>query len=227
MCWSRAAPRARARPLHAAGRRGGGGRNAARGGRARDRGGDRHRDRAGRARRPPRGHHARRGGPGRAPFRDPAVSRRAGSPAKARRRSRSLSELRWLRPSGLAGLKTTRAWPTSSRRRSSGWKRSAILTGQLTRLALARIRRGISARCFASCAAFSSSHCPPTAAPSRQAARGRQRAPYESDLQRLSEILGALHYLRDLCGAARGRTGATRCRRWSTPRRRAASAASG
>src|SRR5437764_14137719 len=27
------------------------------------------------------------------------------------------------------------------------------------------------------------------------------RAPYESDLQRLSEIRGALHYLRDLCGA--------------------------
>src|SRR5215467_6094827 len=30
------------------------------------------------------------------------------------------------------------------------------------------------------------------------------RAPYEGDLQRLSEILGALHYLRDLCGAREG-----------------------
>ncbi len=30
------------------------------------------------------------------------------------------------------------------------------------------------------------------------------RAPYESELQRLSEILGALHYLRDLCGAREG-----------------------
>ena len=30
------------------------------------------------------------------------------------------------------------------------------------------------------------------------------RAPYESDLQRLSEIMGALHYLRDLCGAREG-----------------------
>ena len=29
-------------------------------------------------------------------------------------------------------------------------------------------------------------------------------APYESDLQRLSEILGALHYLRDICGAREG-----------------------
>ena len=27
------------------------------------------------------------------------------------------------------------------------------------------------------------------------------RAPYEGYLQRLSEILGALHYLRDICGA--------------------------
>ena len=30
------------------------------------------------------------------------------------------------------------------------------------------------------------------------------RAPYESELQRLSEILGALHYLRDVCGAKEG-----------------------
>jgi len=30
------------------------------------------------------------------------------------------------------------------------------------------------------------------------------RAPYESELQRLSEILGALHYLRELCGAREG-----------------------
>jgi uncharacterized protein (TIGR02301 family) len=32
------------------------------------------------------------------------------------------------------------------------------------------------------------------------------RAPYESDLQRLSEILGGLHYLRDICGAREGQT---------------------
>ena len=31
-------------------------------------------------------------------------------------------------------------------------------------------------------------------------------APYESDMQRLSEILGALHYLRDVCGAKEGQT---------------------
>ena len=38
-----------------------------------------------------------------------------------------------------------------------------------------------------------------------QAAQGG-RAPYEGDLQRLSEILGALHYLRDICGAREGQT---------------------
>ena len=31
-------------------------------------------------------------------------------------------------------------------------------------------------------------------------------APYEADMQRLSEILGALHYLRDVCGAKEGQT---------------------
>jgi uncharacterized protein (TIGR02301 family) len=30
------------------------------------------------------------------------------------------------------------------------------------------------------------------------------RAPYETEMQRLSEILGALHYLRDICGAKEG-----------------------
>jgi uncharacterized protein (TIGR02301 family) len=32
------------------------------------------------------------------------------------------------------------------------------------------------------------------------------RAPYEADMQRLAEILGALHYLRTLCGANEGQT---------------------
>jgi uncharacterized protein (TIGR02301 family) len=32
------------------------------------------------------------------------------------------------------------------------------------------------------------------------------RAPYEADMQRLAEILGALHYLRALCGANEGQT---------------------
>ena len=41
-----------------------------------------------------------------------------------------------------------------------------------------------------------------TAALAQPSAGGR--APYESDLQRLSEIMGALHYLRDLCGAREG-----------------------
>lgn len=41
-----------------------------------------------------------------------------------------------------------------------------------------------------------------TAAHAQPSAGGR--APYESDLQRLSEILGALHYLREVCGAQEG-----------------------
>jgi uncharacterized protein (TIGR02301 family) len=41
-----------------------------------------------------------------------------------------------------------------------------------------------------------------TAAQAQPSAGGR--APYESDLQRLSEIMGALHYLRDICGAREG-----------------------
>lgn len=43
-----------------------------------------------------------------------------------------------------------------------------------------------------------------TAAQAQPAQGGR--APYEADLQRLSEILGALHYLRDICGAREGQT---------------------
>lgn len=42
-----------------------------------------------------------------------------------------------------------------------------------------------------------------TSAAYPQAAPGGRPA-YEGDLQRLSEILGALHYLRDLCGAREG-----------------------
>jgi len=41
-----------------------------------------------------------------------------------------------------------------------------------------------------------------TAAHAQPAAGGR--APYESELNRLAEILGGLHYLRDLCGAREG-----------------------
>ncbi len=35
-------------------------------------------------------------------------------------------------------------------------------------------------------------------------ARAAQTAPFDGDLQRLAEILGALHYLRGLCGANDG-----------------------
>ena len=35
-------------------------------------------------------------------------------------------------------------------------------------------------------------------------ARAQSAAPFDGDLQRLSEILGALHYLRSLCGSNEG-----------------------
>jgi uncharacterized protein (TIGR02301 family) len=42
------------------------------------------------------------------------------------------------------------------------------------------------------------------AALSGAAAAQSGAAPYDRDLQRLSEILGALHYLRDVCGSKEG-----------------------
>jgi uncharacterized protein (TIGR02301 family) len=36
------------------------------------------------------------------------------------------------------------------------------------------------------------------------AARAQTQAPFDADLQRLSEILGALHYLRAVCGTNEG-----------------------
>ncbi len=39
-----------------------------------------------------------------------------------------------------------------------------------------------------------------------------QPAPYDHDLQRLSEILGALHFLRGICGTNEARNGAMRRR---------------
>src|SRR2546423_11065967 len=40
--------------------------------------------------------------------------------------------------------------------------------------------------------------------PAGAPARAQGSAPYDRDLQRLAEILGALHYLRALCGANEG-----------------------
>lgn len=44
----------------------------------------------------------------------------------------------------------------------------------------------------------------PVQAATAQVAPGAGDPPYEEDLTRLSEILGALHYLRGLCGADEG-----------------------
>jgi len=50
---------------------------------------------------------------------------------------------------------------------------------------------------FAATGAYAQPGAPPPPAASN-------RAPYETELLRLSEILGALHYLRDICGAREG-----------------------
>src|SRR4029450_11489397 len=41
-------------------------------------------------------------------------------------------------------------------------------------------------------------------APAAMAARAQAPAPFDGNLQRLAEIMGALHYLRALCGANEG-----------------------
>ncbi len=43
-----------------------------------------------------------------------------------------------------------------------------------------------------------------TSAPTRAAEGGP--APFDAELQRLAEILGGLHYLREICGAREGQT---------------------
>jgi len=45
---------------------------------------------------------------------------------------------------------------------------------------------------------------PPTSAPAAQPPSQDQPAPYDHDLQRLSEILGALHFLRGICNTNEG-----------------------
>ena len=160
-----------------------------------------------------------------------------------------LSELRWLRPAELSGLKTTEGLaeivelafrlmeansvghpgrPSQRARSRAGpmindasetlgpittpiakslmhGSRLARRFAPLGRDDSAALplphRAGISPPCRASSPFFClSSPATPALA---QATQGGRPA-YESDLQRLSEILGALHYLRDICGAREG-----------------------
>lgn len=68
-------------------------------------------------------------------------------------------------------------------------------TMHLFSLASTTLRMGLAAVVLALCLAA------PAAAQSRATADDR---PYDDQLMRLSEILGAVHYLRELCGAAEG-----------------------
>ncbi len=45
---------------------------------------------------------------------------------------------------------------------------------------------------------------PQATAPATTAPAAQQPAPYDADLQRLAEILGALHFLRGICGSNEG-----------------------
>lgn len=62
------------------------------------------------------------------------------------------------------------------------------------RMARSRVLRPAVMLAFA--AILASAHAPSAAA--------QDRKPYDNDLMRLSEILGAIHYLRELCGAGDG-----------------------
>lgn len=57
---------------------------------------------------------------------------------------------------------------------------------------------------IAKCAVALALACAIAAAPARAQTTPGAPAPFDSDLQRLAEILGALHYLRGICGAKEG-----------------------
>ena len=93
-----------------------------------------------------------------------------------------LAELRWLNPGKSPGCAPPKASPKSSPRlsRSSAWH---------------DMRRPMKRLFVAITIALLLAVSP---------ARAQSAAPFDGDLQRLSEILGALHYLRTLCGANEG-----------------------
>ncbi len=117
-----------------------------------------------------------------------------------------LGEARWMRPAELAGLKTTEARRDRGRGvRALDGRLRAHGTGPRLRLA----RRGRPAHISPD----AQTHRSPLPSPSpwRLPVRRRARieggpAPFDNDLQRLAEILGALHYLRDICGANEGQS---------------------
>src|SRR5689334_4640647 len=101
-------------------------------------------------------------------------------------------------PPGASSARRRRSrWTIQSPRRNTGPDRETRC--RLGRLALAAREGHIQPMLVRALLLLVLSVSPALAQPS---AGGR--APYEGDLQRLSEILGALHYLRDICGAREG-----------------------
>jgi uncharacterized protein (TIGR02301 family) len=76
-----------------------------------------------------------------------------------------------------------------------------IIAPRRFRLNLAAAFVGLGLCCGGANAQLSQQHIQ---APPPANAAGPETRPYDSQLFRLAEILGAIHYLRDLCGAAEG-----------------------
>src|SRR5262249_29629060 len=92
------------------------------------------------------------------------------------------------------------AWPRSSRRplKSLGKPRLAKAAGR------PHITAMLKHTLLAASLVLVAPALAQTAPPSPPARQEGGPAPFDNDLQRLSEILGALHYLRETCGAREG-----------------------
>ena len=209
------APRARPRARHLdhAGRRGRGRRNADRSAGPRDRGRNRDDGRAGRARRPPRGGGARRRPAGVAPFRHPVLCRALDLGRAEAERGAGRGALAQARGIGAAS-RPPRAWPRSSPRPSSAWKRlTAALRSCAPRAGAYVVSIDAQTRLDHSpCRSDRGGHARPR---DRRRPGAVRRRP---DAARRNPRRAAISARRS-AAPTRERNGATRCRPCSTPRR--------
>ena len=150
-------------------------------------------------------------GQGGAAFRDDAASLPLGERRAGAQRGTRPRRAGWTRAS-VAGLSTTEGWPRSWPPPSSSsagevaaatFRRACFRGPAPDHAARVRGRRpcrvAYAARLLERCLVIA-----PRRSPLAPARARRQRAAFEADLQRLAEILGALHYLRGVCGANDG-----------------------
>ena len=108
-----------------------------------------------------------------------------------------LDDARWLEPAELAGLKTTDGLAEIVAAPSSGSKACKSLPCSCPDAGHIMPVKGQPRE--------KARHCRiDPALPRRPARADDTPAPFDNDLQRLAEILGALHYLRAVCGANEG-----------------------